>query len=325
MAVERIGVGHREVERQRLAGDLDVEPDAAANRGGAILEHLDRPGGLLLVVHRHTGALEKRPAVLGRHRLQLLRRLHARGDLDHALAARPHGADQRVELRHRRDRRRHGHAAIARMIERIGGAEPDRAMGHGVGHHRLHPGQLLGRRVLALRGILAHHRGADGRMAGQHRHVGVGAAAAQHAHVFAEALEVPGDALAQRVEVHALDHREIADDEVAHRGRRRHDAEAAIADHRRGDAERRRGRERGIPGDLRVVVRVHVDDAGREHQPVGVDGLVALVADRTDGDDPAVLDRDVGALGIVAQAVDDGGAADDEIDHQSLRPFFSAP
>ena len=44
-----------------------------------------------------------------------------------------------------------------------------------------------------------------------------------------------------------------------------------------------------------------------------------------DGDDPAVLDRDVGALGVVAQAVDDGGAADDEIDHQSLRPFFSAP
>ena len=44
MAVERIGVGHREVERQRLAGDLDVEPDAAANGGGAILEHLDRRG-----------------------------------------------------------------------------------------------------------------------------------------------------------------------------------------------------------------------------------------------------------------------------------------
>ena len=64
---------------------------------------------------------------------------------------------------------------------------------------------------------------------------------------------------------------------------------------------------------------------GESTSPSASIGLVALVAHRTDGDDPAVLDRDVGAPGIVAQAVDDGGAADDEIDHQSLRPFFSAP
>ena len=125
---------------------------------------------------------------------------------------------------------------------------------------------------------------------------------------------------AQRVEVHALDDREVADHQVARGGRRRHDAEAAIAHHRRGDAERRRGRERGVPGDLRVVVRVHVDDAGREHEPVGVDRLGALVLDLADAGDAAVLDREVGALGLVAQAVDDGGAADDEIDHRYLRP-----
>ena len=38
VAVERVGVGHREVERQRLAGDLDVETGAATERGGAVVE-----------------------------------------------------------------------------------------------------------------------------------------------------------------------------------------------------------------------------------------------------------------------------------------------
>jgi hypothetical protein len=58
---------------------------------GAVLEHLIDRSGCLLVVHRHARALEKRPAVLGAPSAPAPRRLHARGDLDHALAARPIG------------------------------------------------------------------------------------------------------------------------------------------------------------------------------------------------------------------------------------------
>ena len=63
-------------------------------------------------------------------------------------------------------------------------------------------------------------------------------------------------------------------------------------------------------------MRVHVDDAGREHEAVGIDRLGALVRDGADPDDAAVLDGKVGAPGFVAEAVDDGGTADDEIDHR---------
>ncbi len=69
---------------------------------------------------------------------------------------------------------------------------------------------------------------------------------------------------------------------------------------------------------------VHVDDAGREHEPIGVDRLGALVLDLADSGDAAVLDREIGAPGLVAQPVDESGAADDEVDHHFLRPL-SAP
>src|SRR5260370_1061375 len=45
------------------------------------------------------------------------------------------------------------------MVQRVRGPEPDRAVRHGIRHHGLHLGQLLGRGVLALRGRLAHHGG----------------------------------------------------------------------------------------------------------------------------------------------------------------------
>ena len=114
-------------------------------RGGEVVEQAQRRCGSCSL-HRHAGALEERAAVPGGHRLELLRRLHAGGDGDHAPTARTHGADQRVELRHRRDGRRHRHAAVARMVERVGSAEPNRAVGHGVGDQRLHAREFFGRR-----------------------------------------------------------------------------------------------------------------------------------------------------------------------------------
>ena len=60
-----------------------------------------------------------------------------------------------------------------------------------------------------------------------------------------------------------------------------------------------RGRRRGerIPGELGVVVRVDVHDAGRQHEPAGVDALRggAEVAPPSPGRDAAVLHRHAAA------------------------------
>ena len=96
----------------------------------------------------------------------------------------------------------------------------------------------------------------------------------QHVEILREALEAPVDAGAQRVERHALDMRQVAHGEVAVRGLAGRDGEAAIAQDGRGDAERRRGIDEGIPGDLRVVMGVAVDDAGRQRQAVGLHRLL---------------------------------------------------
>ena len=64
---------------------------------------------------------------------------------------------------------------------------------------------------------------------------------------------------------------------------------------------------------------------GDEREAAGVDRLGALVLDLADGGDAAVLDREIGAPGFVAETIDDGGAADDEIDHRLASVGFSAP
>ena len=61
VAEEGIGVGQRKVERQGLAGNLDVHRVAARLRRPARFEHLDGPFGRLIVVHRRPGPLEHGP------------------------------------------------------------------------------------------------------------------------------------------------------------------------------------------------------------------------------------------------------------------------
>ena len=54
-------------------------------------------------------------------------------------------------------------------------------------------------------------------------------------------------------------------------GLHRGEAEAAVAEHHRGDAVPAGDRAVRVPADLGVVVGVQVDEAGRDDQPVGVD------------------------------------------------------
>ena len=80
--------------------------------------------------------------------------------------------------------------------------------------------------------------------------------------ILRERLEVPFDPRQQRRGVHVLDVLERAHDHLAMLGARRRDREAAVAGDDGRDAVIRRRTQRGIPEDLRVVVRVDVDEAG---------------------------------------------------------------
>ena len=152
-------------------------------------------------------------------------------------------------------------------------------------------------------------------MAGEAGDVGTDAVLLQHVEILREALEAPVDAGAQRVERHALDMGQVAHREVAVGGLAGRDGEAAIAEDRRGDAQRRRGIDERVPGDLRVVVGVAVDDAGRERQPVGLHGLAGGPEIRPDRGDFPVPDAEVAVDRLGPRAVVDFRILDDQVEH----------
>jgi hypothetical protein len=70
----------------------------------------------------------------------------------------------------------------------------------------------------------------------------------------------------------------------------------------------------GRQQDLQVRVRVHVDEPGREHQPVGVEHAVdsrRRAARRQDRGDPRAVDEHVGGVARALRPVDDGGGANE--------------
>ena len=72
------------------------------------------------------------------------------------------------------------------------------------------------------------------------------------------------------------------------------EADAAVAHDHGGDAVPDRRREQRVPGDLAVVVGVHVDEAGRDREAGGVELLAPGLVDGADRGDAAVVDGDVG-------------------------------
>ena len=88
---------------------------------------------------------------------------------------------------------------------------------------------------------------------------------------------------------------EIADDQVLvllGAGRER---EAAVP-HHRSDAVVAGRRAERVPEDLRVHVRVAVDDPGGDNVSLGIDHLRRAFADAADRRDFSVLHTDVGAI-----------------------------
>src|SRR5438874_9910524 len=68
------------------------------------------------------------------------------------------------------------------------------------------------------------------------------------------------------------------------------------------------GAER-VPGDLRVVMTVVVDEARADHPALGIDGLAGRSGQFAHLDDLAVLDRDIAVEPRHAGSVDDAAVA----------------
>jgi len=79
-------------------------------------------------------------------------------------------------------------------------------------------------------------------------------------------------------------------------------------------------REIGIPADLRIEVRVQIDEAGRDDMPFGVDLALALGRDLADFGDPAIGDSDVAMERLCAGSVDNGSTTDHDVMGHGERP-----
>ena len=267
-ALERKGRAHREIHAERLARDLGPDRVAPALSDGRGFEHADGPLREGIVVKRR--GHEDRPASLGGQRLEPRDR-HARpdGELENAAAEFAQHADQSTHLGLVGEPRGHRYPAVAIVVEGGRGGEADRAGFQRLLHQRAHAATLVpGRR--ALRGFGAQHGGAHRRVADENAGVRIAALAAEQREIVRESLEAPIDPRFQGHDRHALDLGEIARDLLAPVGRAGRDAEAAIAHHDGGHAERGRGRRPALPGELRIIMGVNVDDARRQHEAVGL-------------------------------------------------------
>ena len=135
----------------------------------------------------------------------------------------------------------------------------------------------------------------------------------EHVEVFAVGLPPPWQTGFEHVCRDVLDTFHELDEERAIARTHGRKTDATIAHHRGGDAVPRRGAHLGIPGNLRVVVRVDVDEPGRDEQPIGVECLASKADVVADGRDASGVDRDVRGERGAAGAVDDLAAAYDEV------------
>ena len=239
---------------------------------------------------------------------------HTRGhDLEHAGTDVVHGAEEGGELVLGSERAGHRFPPGVTVPGGPPGGEPEGTGLEAGTHDRAHLLEVVVGGV--VEGPLAHHVGPDGGVRDVGPDVEGEAAGRQRVEVLGEALPPPADPLGQRRagdvldSLHQLDQRRLA------AGTDRREAHTAVAQHGRGHPVPARRRQVVVPGHLAVVVGVDVDEAGGDHQAVGVD----LVPDRT-GDpshlgDRAAGDGDVGRPGGRPGAVDHGAPTDHDVVH----------
>ena len=95
-------------------------------------------------------------------------------------------------------------------------------------------------------------------------------------------------------------------------GRKPH---AAVAHHHRGHAMPTGRCEVGVPGDLAVVVGVHVHPTWGDERAVGVDFALARAGLAAHLRDERAIDGDVARAARCATAVNEGAVANDDVVH----------
>ena len=229
------------------------------------------------------GAVAEQDAPLGGlgHRLQ---HLEVRADGLHQPVARPHGLGDFHEFHRVRERPRN-RTAIRQLVRRVAvGGEADGAAVHGLRHHVRHLRPLF-RRCLFFHGAFAHDVEAHRAVADHASHVERRIQALDGVQVAAVVFPVPRQAVEDGVlgnVLHGLHHGR----QQFHVGRLAgREGDAAVAEQGGGHAVPAHRRHLRVPADLRVQVRVQIDEAGRDGQPLGVDLALALAVDLADSRD----------------------------------------
>ena len=184
-----------------------------------------------------------------------------------------------------------------------------------------HGGIIFRRRGLALHAALTHDEDPHRRVRHLRRDVEVVGPGIERVHELLEALPGPRQPFVEHCAGDVLDALHELHQRLPLVGPAGREADAAVADHRRGDAVPRRRRDPAAPGGLRVVMGVGVDEARRHDHAARVDLLVAGAEIGADRRHQAAGDRDVRLAGLAARAVHDCAAAD----HQRVWPAHRRP
>jgi hypothetical protein len=88
-------------------------------------------------------------------------------------------------------------------------------------------------------------------------------------------------------------------------GSARRETHPAVAHHNGRDAMGRRGDEPILPGSLAIVVRMDVDEPGRDDPAVGVNLVAGTPLHLSYGDDATARDGNIGFKRLSAGSIDD--------------------
>ena len=181
------------------------------------------------------------------------------------------------------------------MQKRAAGAEAQRAAAQGLGEQIGHGRQIVGGRRVLLDATLTHRVLAQRAVADHATDVEPLRHAPHAVEVLAVGHPVPRQTVENRVAGNVLDALHHRRQDLAVLGLARGERDAAVAHHDAGDAVVAAAGPDRIPRQLRVEVRVDVDEA-RRHQPIGGIEHPRRRADDVgrDIDDLIVDDRDVG-------------------------------
>ena len=267
LAVRREHRVDRRARRRRASranSRLRDQPSGAWGSGVSVLRCTGRPDAA-----RH-GADQRAVVVVvaGEER--------AGDELDRAAAELGEHAGERDQLVGRGVVRRHAAPVVRDVQLELRRREADRALAQRGADELLHRRDLVGGRG-ALRRVVAHHvaahRAVPDVRADVHAERGRRARRGSRRSV-PPAKSTPAASASADMPSTRLS---ISSSHATSSGSARREREAAVAGEQRGDAVPRRGRRGRVPVQLRVVVRVDVDEAGRDEQAVGVDDLARRV------------------------------------------------